>query len=76
MAFVTSWERFAEERGVALGVLRDKRETLERLIDRKFGAAPTDHDLIATCDDPERLDTAVDTVMDATTKDEVLQHIL
>ena len=38
-------------------------------------STPTDHDLIATCDDPERLDTAVDTVMDATTKDEVLQHI-
>jgi len=35
----------------------------------------SDHVLIAHCDDPEQLDAAVDTVMDATTKDEVLQHI-
>jgi hypothetical protein len=71
MAFVTSWERLAEERGI----LKDKRQTLERLITRKFGTAPEDHDLIDRCDDPERLDVAVDTVIDATTKDEVLQHI-
>ncbi len=79
VAYVTSWERIGEARGEARGeakgILKEKRQILERLINRKFGAEPEDHDLIARCDDPDGLDAAVDAVMDAATKEEVLQHI-
>ncbi len=71
VAYVTSWERIGE----AHGILKEKREILERLVSKKFGVTAEDSDLIARCDDFVQLDAAVDAVMDATTKEEVLQHI-
>ena len=71
MAYVTSWER----RSRALGVLQDKQEILELLVSKKFGLDPEEQGIIERCTDPERLNAALTTILDATTKDEVLQHI-
>ena len=75
VAYVTSWERIGEARGEARGILKEKREILERLVSKKFGVTAEDSDLIARCDDFVHLDAAVDAVMDANTKEEVLQHL-
>jgi hypothetical protein len=44
-------------------------------VSKKYGLDAEDRDLIETCTDPARLDSALTTILDATTKDEVLQHI-
>ena len=71
VAYVTSWER----RSKALGVLQDKQQILELQVSKKFGLDPEERGLIERCTDPERLNAALTTILDATTKDEVLQHI-
>ena len=71
MAYVTSWERIGEKRGV----LKEKREILELQVSKKFGLDAEEQGIIERCTDPERLNAALTTILDATTKDEVLQHI-
>ena len=75
VAYVTSWERIGEKRGVALGVLQEKRQILELQVSKKFGLDPEERGLIERCNDPDRLNSALTTILDATTKDEVLQHL-
>jgi len=75
VAYVTSWERIGEARGEARGILKEKRQILELQVSKKFGLDAKDQGLIESCADPERLDSALTTILDATTKDEVLQHI-
>jgi hypothetical protein len=71
VAYVTSWERIGEARGI----LKEKRQILQLQVSKKFGLAAEDQSLIETCDDPECFDSALSAILDATTKDEVLQHI-
>ena len=40
MKYVTSWERFAEARGIELGEARGEAKTLLKLLKLKFGALP------------------------------------
>lgn len=48
-----------EARGEPHGILKEKREILERLVQRKFGITADDSGLIARCDDSVHLDAAV-----------------
>ena len=71
MAYVTSWERIGEERGI----LHEKQQILELQVSKRFGLDAEERGLIERCTDPDRLNSALTTILDATTKDEVLQHI-
>jgi predicted transposase/invertase (TIGR01784 family) len=80
MPYVTSWERMGIEKGLEQGIeqglargeLRDKHAVLKRLLDRKFGLEPEDAELIEGVTDPNRLDAALDAIIDATQREEVL----
>ncbi|MDA3948624.1 MAG: hypothetical protein PF508_05295 [Spirochaeta sp.] len=91
MPYVTSWERIGiekglergreqgleqgREQGMQLGELREKHAVLKRQFDRKFGLLPEDAELIDATDAPERLDAALDAIIDASERDEVLRHL-
>ncbi len=68
MPYVTSWERM----GIEKGELRDKHAVLKRLLDRKFGLETGDAELIESVTDPDRLDAALDAIIDAAWREEVL----
>jgi len=76
MAYVTSWERMAEKRGIEQGIqkgeLIDKQQVLIRQTDRKFGLAGEEKDRIGSCKDAGKLDAALDCILSAESKDEVL----
>jgi hypothetical protein len=59
VAYVTSWERFAAERGI----LKEKRQILELQVSKKFGLDAEDQGLIERCKDPERLNSALTTTV-------------
>ncbi|MDA3948625.1 MAG: hypothetical protein PF508_05300 [Spirochaeta sp.] len=79
MPYVTSWERIGIEKGLEqgmqLGELRNKHAVLKRLFDRKFGLQAEDAALIDNTDSPERLDAALDAIIDATERGEVLRPL-
>ena len=87
MPYVTSWERMGIEKGIEQGIekgkkegerigrLEDKQEVLIRLLNRKFGLTEGEHDRIESIADPEKLDTALDVILSATTKEEVLAKL-
>ena len=75
MPYVTCWERMGIEKGLQLGELRDKHTVLKRLFDRKFGLRPEDAGLIDGTDDPDRLDAALDAIIGASERGEVLKHL-
>jgi predicted transposase/invertase (TIGR01784 family) len=80
MPYVTSWERMGIEKGIEQGFvqgrqageLRERHAVLKRLLDRKFGLEPGDTELIEGVTDPDRLDAALDAILDATEREEVL----
>ena len=76
MPYVTSWERMGIEKGLEKGIeqgeLRERHAVLKRLLDRKFGLEPGDAELIEGVTDPDRLDAALDAIIDATEREEVL----
>ncbi len=63
------------EQGLQLGELREKHAVLKRQFDRKFGLLPEDAELIDATDAPERLDAALDAIIDASERGEVLRHL-
>ena len=83
VSYVTSWERRGERKGIQKGIekgreegrLADKQEVLIRFLSRKFVLDDHEQELILSCDDSEALDAALDTVIEAETKDEVLQKL-
>ena len=77
MPYVTSWERIAEEKGKPIwineGKLEDKREVLARQLDKKFNLTDEERELISKHNDPQQLDEALDAIVFAQTKEEVLE---
>ena len=69
--YVTSWER----RGIKKGKLADKQEVLARLLSKKFGLVTEERELIAATDNPQKLNKALDAIVFAETKEEVLQAL-
>jgi hypothetical protein len=84
MPYVTSWERMGIEKGKEEGIkegekigrLEDKQEVLIRQLERKFGLTSQERDQVRSTADPEKLDTALDVILSATTKGEVLAKLL
>jgi hypothetical protein len=83
MPYVTSWERMGIEKGIEkgkkegeqIGRLEDKQEVLIRLLKRKFGLTADEHDSIQSTKDLDKLDSALDIILSANTKEEVLKKL-
>jgi hypothetical protein len=79
MAYVTSWERIAKKEGMQEGVLKgkleEKREVLARMLDKKFHLSPADLKKIEACSDTDKLDRALDAVLFAVDRQEVLREL-
>jgi hypothetical protein len=75
MAYVTSWERIARKDGIIEGKIEERREVLIRQLDKKFRLAPEEKTRIAASVDPDKLDKALDAILFAETKEEVLREL-
>jgi hypothetical protein len=79
MSYVTSWERIARKDGIIEGKIEgkieDKREVLIRQLDKKFRLAPGEKSRIEASVDPDKLDKALDAILFAETKEEVLREL-
>ena len=54
------------------GALNTRRETLVRLLKRRFGLTEAERELILACEDEDALDVALDAILDADSKGQVL----
>jgi hypothetical protein len=84
MPYITSWERMGMEKGIEEGIekgkkegeikgrIEDKREVLMRLMEKKFTLTADEKQLIVSCGDAEKLDAALDEIVFAGKKEEVL----
>ena len=63
------------EKWKADATLADRREVLARQLDKRFGLTNTERSIIESCEDPDRLAAALDTFVDANSKDEVLAEL-
>jgi hypothetical protein len=61
----------AEKRGIQKG----EHNTLIRLLNKKFGLSDEEKDLIRRTDELEKLEAALDEILDAETKEQVLAHL-
>jgi len=79
IAYVTSIERLAKEEGIQEGIdkgeLLEKQKVLRKQLSRKFGLTEQESDIISNQQNPELLDNALDEILFAETKEEVLKHI-
>jgi hypothetical protein len=79
MAYVTSWERIAKKegelKGKLEGKLEDKHEVLARQLDKKFRLTSADRKRIDQCSNTEKLDRALDAVLFAVDRQEVLREL-
>ncbi len=64
------------EKGLQEGSLQRSREVLARQLDRRFGLTETERELILACEDEGALDAALDAILDADSKGEVLDKLL
>ena len=67
MTLVDKWKADA--------TLAERREVLVRLLERKFGLGEKDRHIVESCGDLDRLAAALDTFVDAGSKDEVLAEL-
>jgi hypothetical protein len=63
------------EKGIQKGRLQDKRSVLIRQLSRRFELTDAERELIASSDDPDALDAALDEVVVATDKAGVLSKL-
>jgi flagellar biosynthesis/type III secretory pathway protein FliH len=63
------------ERGIQKGQLQDKRDVLTRLLSRRFELTDAERELIASSDDPDALDAALDEFAVASEKASVLSKL-
>lgn len=61
--------------GVREGTIREKQTVLLRLLSRKFELVPPDKELVTACENPEKLDAALDVILFAAEKDAVLKEL-
>ena len=55
------------------GELLKEQQVLIRLVNKKFGLTEEEKEAIHSCNEPEKLDSALDTILTAETKEEVLR---
>ena len=79
MPYVTSWERMGiekgKEEGERIGRLDEKQEVLIRQMEKKFGLTADERDRIQSTKDLDKLDSALDVILSAATKEEVLAKL-
>ena len=79
MPYVTSWERMGiekgKEEGERIGRLDEKQEVLIRQMEKKFGLTADERDRIQSTKDLDKLDSALDVILSAATKEEVLEKL-
>ena len=75
MPYVTSWERIAKEEGLEEGEIADKQKVLIRQLERKFGLSAEEKSRIEEERDRDKLDAALDAIVFAASKDEVLEKL-
>jgi hypothetical protein len=63
------------EQGAQEGSLQRSRDVLIRLLERKFGLTDRERERISACGDQGALDAALDEILDAETKAQVLTHL-
>ncbi|TVQ18488.1 MAG: hypothetical protein EA382_17660 [Spirochaetaceae bacterium] len=63
------------EQGLEQGSLQRSREVLIRLVDRKFGLTDAERERIVACEDQSALDAALDEILDAGSKAQVLARL-
>jgi predicted transposase YdaD len=68
-------EQRGEKRGETRGRLQDKQQVLTRQLERKFGLTDEERRRIASESDPDKLDAALDALVFAENKGEVLAEI-
>ena len=62
--------------GIREGKLADKQSVLLRLLQKKFGAAEESIvEKVMSAQEPDKLDRAIDSVLDAASIDDVLRHL-
>ena len=72
MTYAQEMRREGRQEGLHQGSLQRSREVLARLIDRKFGLIDAERERIMTCEDEQAMETALYTILEAETKEEVL----
>ena len=72
--FMTIADKYRNE-GHTEGVLNDRREMLVRLLTKKFGLTNEERRLIQNCDDLDRLAAAIDEILGADSKEQVLAEL-
>ena len=75
MTLVEKWMNDGRAEGRTEGTLTDRREVLARQLDKRFGLTNTERSIIESCEDLDRLAAALDTFVDAYSKDEVLAEL-
>ncbi len=75
MSYVTSWERIARKDGKIEGKIEDKRTVLTRMMNKKFHISPAEKTRIEASADSDKLDKALDAILFAETKEEVLREL-
>ena len=61
--------------GVERGALQRSRDVLIRQLDRKFGLTEAESERIMACADQASLDAALDEILDASSKAQVLEKL-
>ncbi|MFW6213876.1 MAG: Rpn family recombination-promoting nuclease/putative transposase [Spirochaetota bacterium] len=62
-------------KGIRKGELQDKQNVLTRQLSRRFDLTASERELIAACEDPDALDAALDEIVVATEKGQVLSKL-
>lgn len=57
------------------GIQKGRHDTLIRQLDKKFGISEKEKELIRHCYELEKVENALDEILDAKTKEEVLKHL-
>ena len=73
MPYITDLEKDAMGQGFINGQITDKQEILIKLMNKKFKLTKKEHDIISNEFNPEILDKALDEIIPADTKDDVLK---
>lgn len=72
LPYMTSIERLGREEGLQQGEILDKQRVLQKLLNKKFGLTDQERELMLKQYNPEILDNALDKIIFANTKEEVL----
>ena len=65
----------AEKKGIEKGIQKGEHKTLIRQLDKKFGLSDEEKELVRSCEELEKIEAALDEILDAETKEQVLAQL-